>query len=339
MTIISETTSYSQNYLVEDHVLAATDVYWEHPSSDLAYWQEMNRLPLCKRYWKYASDILVSKFVRITCYFREHNLLNFNFFDNRVNKFYDAYTDYISRRSDLNLQNRNIVVILTSARDENRTFVVDPKKYQKIEDQSGYDIVCISGSKVSDFAHSISRLHDNHNHIKALWVRAHGSPERIEFGEIAPSSSMRLDEHSAETDTSFNPFNQPLMQTLCSKLDPDAPIVLESCCTGAQLPNKQKNIAQLFAINAEGRKVYAPSTITIDADISFEKREWHVQLKNFKEPKSFNIYSLLDRIKIIWYTLRLYTEDVTATFTDLPTKTLPLRPTCADKNFRRRLLA
>jgi hypothetical protein len=319
-----------------DQLTASTDFYWNHPRTDLKYWKEFNQLSVCKRYRKCASDIGVGIFVVIMGIFSQLKLCKL--YKPPADEFYSAYTDYVNSRSNLNLKNRNIIVILNSENDKNRSFVCDPQKFQKIEKQSGYDVVFISASKASDFFLGISKLHRNNNHIKALWVRAHGCPYRIILGkEETFSSKPSTAQLVAEVDKSFNRFNPWLMKEICSKLDPDAPIILDSCLTAAQFPKHKKTknildhltapglrkndktIAQHFAKAAEGRKVYAASKLAYGSTVDFssEERTWNVALQGIKELNSFNSYSILDRIRVIWHALRSHKEDVTIAITTL----------------------
>ncbi len=77
------------------------------------------------------------------------------------------------------------------------------------------------------------------NRISHLWIRAHGSPEGLCFGQLAIAEHFR-----------------PLLR----QLDPSAVIVLESCSTGRVSPNQTSiPIAQQLANSLQTATVIAPN--------------------------------------------------------------------------------
>ena len=157
----------------------------------------------------------------------------------------------------------------------------------------------------------------NNNKIKALWVRAHGTPLAISlsrYAEINVAPPGQFDQiFGIERIRKARMF----LQDQLKKLEPDAPVVLESCYTGQKMEDNKENIAQFIANVAGGRKVYAPSreAIPINKSMTYTPEQgFKVIIKSFQSSTYFAKGSCLGRICAVWHAFRNHLEDITCEF-------------------------
>lgn len=136
--------------------------------------------------------------------------------------------------------NQNVVLVLEGTHDHNGAFSVDQRtEFNKLGKKCR--VIFHKISHVKEITSSVEKTLEQNNRIKAIWIRCHGSPEKLTLGK---GSDLSYD-NVAEL--------VPLR-----KIDPEARIILQSCSTGGlYFDSKLPNIAQLVCYTTN-RPVIAP---------------------------------------------------------------------------------
>jgi hypothetical protein len=147
-------------------------------------------------------------------------------------------SDCVKNKSDL-------ILMLQASRDHNNAFNHPAKIEFLYKMHKKHPIAFAKISRIEDVEMHISRLCAQNNRITTLWFQAHGAP-----------TSMALDENTLLTTQKLS-----CLADSFRKIDPNAQIVLESCCTGEKPSEGGFNIAETIAYLAQGRTVIAPCTV------------------------------------------------------------------------------
>jgi len=295
----------------ETSFLEAVDYQWNHKGDYFWEWRQGQK-PIHERVGKIVSDYVVFIFAY---------LLGLNNLENKAIKRTSAqtkedYEKYVKERQYSKPKNSSVILVLMGEDD----LVTSPATFEELERQSGYKVV-FEKMDLDLFPYRIDALKKNSSKIEALWIRTHGMPTQMIFD--CYGSCIEVPKHSWE-EKQLKIYKT--FKTQFSKLEEQAPIILESCHTGQEIPSEkgetQENIAQVIARLAGGRTVYAPSreALPIDRGVTFSKDEgFSVTMKSTTSCKSFGKGSLLGRLCAVWHLFRDHEEAVTRKFSFKPT--------------------
>jgi len=154
------------------------------------------------------------------------------------------YDEYVSKNSYLELKNQPVILVLNGEQD----IAAPPENFQQLEEQSRCKIVFLKAAKLTGISVFIDNLKKSSNQIKLLWVRAHGTPFSINFGGFIDErlDITSNDDRAEEYNRQEIEKTQRFIQEQFNQLEPDAPIILESCFTGQETSAGEKNIAQFI---------------------------------------------------------------------------------------------
>ena len=215
------------------------------------------------------------------------------------------YDGFILNKSVSSVKNQSVILVLIGDND----LITSKETFEQVENQSESTMVFVRVSSLEDASKAINTLKKSSCQIQALWIRAHGTPDSINFMEgssglsISPNGPYAVDE--------TNKF----LETLDEKLEKEAPIILESCHTGSVVAEGE-NIATAIARIAR-RKTYAPSreARAIEKGVSYSKGSgFKVVIEGDKSSKSFKKGSFCSRIMAIWHHCMNRREDITCEF-------------------------
>lgn len=148
--------------------------------------------------------------------------------------------------------NSEVVLVLEANHDHNRIFQEDQRAlFKKIKQR--YALAYEKISNLKDIQDQIDKVQKQNNKIKAIWIRAHGSP-----------TSLCLDKNSY-----LNLSNISQLSPSLNKMEPEGSIILDSCSTGRE--KNFLNIAQAIAFFAQGRTVIASSRDTTKFSLKLGK--------------------------------------------------------------------
>lgn len=165
------------------------------------------------------------------------------------------------------LQNKPIVLFLESIADHNGAYKNDSREYLNYLKEHNYKVVFKKISKIDEIEKNIRKVHRNKNNIKAIFIRAHGSPEVIELG------------NTKVIEGSINAYNAHSLSSAFHKLNPGTPIVLDSCRTAGIPKDKSINIAQRISHVAKHCNVIAASRSLTYESLTYDKKN---PLTNFR---------------------------------------------------------
>lgn len=223
------------------------------------------------------------------------------------------YIIYMEDHSHITPKNQSVILILNGQYD----LAVSPDCFRRLEKESNSVIKFVKIEKMDQIEYEIEHLKKDNNQIKALWIRAHGTPVSIGFSsgakiKIEPNTILEDQVIQKEINKS-----QVFLKKQFDQLEPDAPIILESCSTGKKRANGKENIAQVIFSASGGRTVYAPSedTLSIDKSISYDESQgFKVNFKAFQPSTYFAKNSMLARMSAIWHAYLNHEIDITCEF-------------------------
>lgn len=288
-------------------LLQALDFSWDH-SSDML-WQAKNlELSIWERMSRRISDYAVYIFAYLLGV--EIGKLAAKRIPAETKTQYD---EYVSKNSYLELKNQPVILVLNGEQD----IAAPPENFQQLEEQSRCKIVFLKAAKLTGISVFIDNLKKSSNQIKLLWVRAHGTPFSINFGGFIDErlDITSNDDRAEEYNRQEIEKTQRFIQEQFNQLEPDAPIILESCFTGQETSAGEKNIAQFIA-DAVKRKVYAPSreALSIKAVTFSQEEGFQVVMTGFQNSTYFAQGSFLARLSAILHAYRNHYEDITRIF-------------------------
>lgn len=291
-------------------LLEALDFSWNH-ANDWMYQIQQKNLPIGARISKTINDYVVYLFASILGINTQEKIAS-----KRTSlKTATEYNEYVSNNSYVNLRNQSVILILNGELD----IPVSPESYRELEKQSGCKIKFKKVRNLDEISFELEALKKSNNKIKALWIRAHGTPFSVTFNEF---TKINID---LSGDTQFEQEflrkeiekTRLFLQQQLKHLEHDAPIILESCFTGQKVEAGKENMAQFIANAAGGRKVYAPSreALPIDKGITYtSEKGFKVIIKSFQSSTYFAKGSCLSRICAIWHAFRHHEEEITCEF-------------------------
>jgi hypothetical protein len=205
----------------------------------------------------------------------------------RKNDTHHEYDTFVQEHSIIPY-NKNVIVIFTIELD----IPVSIEGYKELENNFTIIFHKISGS--DEIIHFLNQVKQESNNIKALWIRAHGSPTTIAFNEY---------------DYNMLYCGSEVCRQLSIPLDFNAVVILECCFTGDT--SKTENIAHYIASCSRGRNVYAPSRemVSIDKTVRFSKQNgWNVIMEGIRaSPYS----GFLGRLHALWLMKKFVKENIT----------------------------
>lgn len=287
-------------------LLEALDFTWNH-NGDMLYHLQNSKLSVGEKICKRINDYIVYLFALV---------LGVDTFkkisDKRISvKTIEDYEKYVNRHSHISLQNQSVILILNGEND----IPVSHQIFERLEQQSNCKIKFVKIEDLNNIKRELESLKKANNTIRALWIRAHGTPVSIDFAigaEVQIAQATPFDQSVNEQQIE----NTRLYLTeQLKELALDAPIILESCFTGQERESGKENMAQFFASAAGGRKVYAPSREALSIDnISYTERGFNVKIKSFQSSTYFAKGSCLARMCVIWHAFRNHQVDITCEF-------------------------
>jgi hypothetical protein len=218
-----------------------------------------------------------------------------------------------------------VILILNGVNDPNGAYKIDPKVFTTLNHSTKFAIVFQRVLRLTDIEEAISTLKENGKAIEVLWIRTHGYSQVIDFAGRQHRGVLDFRENPKEygfysLDSEDVRARKELLETQIAQLEKTAPIILQSCSTGAAMLDGQKNIAQHFAAVAGKRPVYAPTRKALATDdcLIFDttKQQFKVDIKGLKIPSFFKKGSLLWRILTVFYFTSHWCESITQKFED-----------------------
>jgi hypothetical protein len=223
----------------------------------------------------------------------------------RKNETHQEYDTFVQERQIIP-NDKNVIVIFTIDLD----LPVSIDGYKELE--QNFTIIFHTISFANDIIAFLHQVKKQSNHIKAVWIRAHGSPTNISFNEY-DSDNLYCDSQIA--------------RELSIPLDLDAIFILECCFSGRLC--QEENIAQHIARFSNGRTVYAPSRemLSIDKTVTFSDnanalssiddarvisdKGWKVIMEGIQSSPHTGF---LGRIHALWLMKKFRREDITMKF-------------------------
>lgn len=288
-------------------ILEALDFSWNH-ADDRMYQVEYQNLPILAKISKIISDWIVYVFASILRIDTLEKIAN-----RRISiSAAEEYKAYIYNNSYTSLHNQSVILVLYGE----LAIPVSPESYRQLEEQSNCKIKFKEIERLEDIELELESLKRCNNKVKALWIRAHGTPFSITFNQdtrisIGPTGLEKLDSSNRMETRTF-------LQKQLRQLEPDAPIILESCYTGQEMEVGKENVAQFIASVAGGRKVYAPSREALPIDKSIEYvpgQGFRVMIKSLQSSACFAQGSIFARMCAVWHAFCMNEEDITGEFT------------------------
>jgi len=282
----------------------AFDFSWKH-DEDLMYHVENRNLSIVSKVATRMSDCIVYLFASMLGINSLEKVARGRISDETV----DAYTAFVKSRTDIPVKNESMILILNGDYE----VPVSPEGYQQLEKQSNCKIKCVRIRDLNEIGKTFDSIINDNNIIKALWIRAHGTPLSISFTSRAQIDVGPLTELEHMMGSKRIEKGQSLLQEQFKKLEADAPIILESSHTGQEI--KAENIAQFIFRAAGGRKVYAPTgpALAIDKGVSYHEG-FKVKIKSTQSSTTFPEGSCLARMSAIWHAFCKHEEEITRTF-------------------------
>jgi hypothetical protein len=290
-------------------IIDALDFRWNH-TNDFLWQLQFQKLPLREKICKVISDYAVYIFAYIL---GADDLTKLGEKKTPL-ETKNTYDLYINKHNSYLLPYHKSIILILNGEGHIAT---SPETFQQLEDQSQCKIVFHDIRKLEDIAEIISSLRNRSNQIRALWIRAHATPETITFHQYEEGLDIRpLTETEQIIGSQRIEKTKKILQIL-NQLEPDAPIILESCSTGQKMEEGKENIAQFISRAAGGRKVYAPTreALVIDKTITYTKEKgFNVVINGLKSSTYFSKGSLMSRITAVWHAYRNHQEEITCEY-------------------------
>ena len=273
----------------------ALKFFWNN-QSDLDAFFEFKKLTEVEKICKMISDCTIYLF---------SSILGMNSLEKIALKKYSVdlrreYDEYVLKKTSFGIKNKSLILVFNGETDN----PVSPESFERLERQSGF-VVCFAQVKESnDILYNINYIKNSGNDIKAIWIRAHGSPQQIHFSQYKNGLDISpLNDFEKITNNQRIVTAKSTLEMINQQLDPDAPVILESCYTGQKLQDDKENIAEFISKIMKGRKIYAPSreALVIDNTVNYVAgKGFEVIINSFKEDEYFAKDSFLSRMRVIW---------------------------------------
>lgn len=215
--------------------------------------------------------------------------------NNWIYKKYDGHDVY----------NSNIMVVVVPTSDHNKAFSgVTPVITYKLHNQNYNKIVYAKCSSVEDLNSFLIQMKKQNNRIKGLWIKAHGLPYGFQLGEKeAGKQTCVVNYKDADTNKRIN--NSKEFSKVLKKLQPNSPIVLDSCLTGKVDCLGNTSIAQTLADLAPKCMVFAATEVTTNSSLNVKWKN-NILDVTFMQPKRILQLTWIHKIKNLFYTISFY---------------------------------